>query len=346
MFTRSGTTWSQDAYIKASNTDAQDEFSAVTLAGDGKTLAVGARGEASNATGIDGVQTNNAGPSTGAVYVFTRSGATWSQQAYVKASNSGGGDQFGFTVKLSDDGNTLAVSAPMEDSNATGVGGNEADNSMANAGAVYVFTRAGATWSQEAYIKASNADVGDNFGEGLALSADGNTLAAGAPYEKSKASGINGDQADNSAAVAGAAYVFARAGSWSQQAYVKASNQAADYYFGAPVTLSSDGTTLAVGSRNESNAATGINGSQTGGASSHSGAVYTFTGSGGVWSQLNYVKAPNSHADDNFGTACGLSSDGSELAVGAWHQSGGSAGINGDLMDVSQPQAGAAYVYQ
>ena len=64
-------------------------------------------------------------------------------------------------MALSADGNTLAVGAFHEDSNATGIGGNQADNSVGEAGAVYVFTRAGATWSQQTYIKASNTEVAD-----------------------------------------------------------------------------------------------------------------------------------------------------------------------------------------
>ena len=90
---------SQEAYAKASNTDAADLFGwSVALSGD--TLAVGAVWEASNTTGIDGDQTNNTEPKVGAVYVFIRSGATWTQQAYIKASNSGALDWFGYSMSL------------------------------------------------------------------------------------------------------------------------------------------------------------------------------------------------------------------------------------------------------
>ncbi len=71
--------------------------------------------------------------------MYTRSGTTWSQQAYVKASNTGVGDQFGHSVPLSADGSTLAVGAWFEDSAATGINGNQADNSASGAGAVYVY---------------------------------------------------------------------------------------------------------------------------------------------------------------------------------------------------------------
>jgi photosystem II stability/assembly factor-like uncharacterized protein len=100
---------------------------------------VGARLEDSGTTGIGGNQTDNNATSSGAVYLFTRSGSTWSQQAYIKASNTGESDNFGRSVALSSDGNTLAVGAFGEDSSTTGIGGNQADNSAFDSGAVYLY---------------------------------------------------------------------------------------------------------------------------------------------------------------------------------------------------------------
>ena len=208
----SGTLIDAIGYIKAGNTDLGDEFgSSVSLSGDGNTLAVGTLWEDSNATGINGNETDNSATASGAVYVFTRSGATWSQQAYIKASNTDSLDFFGLVVSLAADGNTLVVGASGEDSNATGIDGNQADNSATASGAVYVFTRSGATWSQQAYIKASNTDLGDGFGRSVSLSGDGNTLVVGAIGEDSNATGIDGNQADNSAgpiADSGAVYLY------------------------------------------------------------------------------------------------------------------------------------------
>ena len=253
----------QTAYIKASNTEMNDHFGnggtleghGVALSGDGNTLAVGAPYESSGAKGINGNQNDNSVYSAGAVYVFVRRNNAWTQQAYIKASNTGQSDQFGFVVSLSQDGNTLAVSAPGEASASKGINGDQNDNSIPQAGAVYVFTRTGNAWSQQAYIKASNTGepgVGDQFADGdrfsfsLSLSADGNTLAAGAIAEDSGAKGINGDQNDNTVAGSGAVYVFARTGAaWSQQAYIKASNADAADLFGYSVGLSADGNTLA-----------------------------------------------------------------------------------------------------
>jgi len=261
---------SQNAYLKSSNTDTNDQFSySISLSGD--TLAVGAGYEASNATGVNGNQADNSASNSGAVYVFTRTGSTWSQQAYIKASNAEAYDQFGFSVTLS--GDTLAVGAVNESSSATGVNGNQTDNSASNSGAVYVFTRTGSTWSQQAYIKSSNTGTSDLFGWSVALSGD--ALAVGAAGEDSNATGVNGNQADNSASNSGAVYVFMRTGStWSQQAYIKASNTEAYDQFGVSVALSGD--TLVVGAVNESSSATGVNGNQADSSASDSGAVYVF----------------------------------------------------------------------
>ena len=186
----------------------------MSLSADGNTLAVGATGEDSSATGINGDQTDNTfadDPFTeeaGAVYVFTRSGSEWEQQAYIKASNTDGIDIFGISISLSADGNTLAVGAFGEASSAIGINSDQNDNAAEEAGAVYVFRRMGSLWEQQAYIKAGNTDAEDFFGRSVSLSADGNTLAVGAFGEDSSATGINGDQTDNSGDRAGAVYLY------------------------------------------------------------------------------------------------------------------------------------------
>jgi hypothetical protein len=324
-------------YLKASNTDANDSFGAsVALSGD--TLAVGARKEDSAATGVSGDQSSNAAGLAGAVYVFTRSGGVWSQQAYLKASNTGAGDYFGRSVALS--GDTLAVGAYLEDSDATGVNGVQGSNAARNSGAVYVFTRSGGAWSQQAYLKASNTGERDFFGTSVALSGD--TLAVGAPQEYSDATGVNGDQSSNAAIFSGAVYVFTRSGgAWSQQAYLKASNTAAHDHFGASVALFDN--TLAVVAESESSDATNINGDQNSNAASDSGAVYVFTRSGGAWSQQAYLKASNTDAGDFFGASVALSGD--TLAVGAYGERSDATGVNGDQSSNAARDAGAVYVF-
>ncbi|MFN7743791.1 MAG: FG-GAP repeat protein [Phycisphaerales bacterium] len=159
-------------------------------------------------TGVVTTVTVRVDAESGASRTYSVTVLSGSQQAYVKASNTGAGDIFGSSVALSGDGSTLAVGALYEASSATGLNGNQADNSATNAGAVYVFTRTGSTWAQQAYVKASNTGAGDIFGRSVALSG-GSTLAVGASGEASSATGLNGNQADNSASNAGAVYVFA-----------------------------------------------------------------------------------------------------------------------------------------
>ena len=203
IFTRSGTDWTQQAYIKASNTDANDYFGDnVSLSGN--TLAVGAFGEDSNATGINGDQTNNNASASGAIYIFTKSGTDWSQQAYIKASNTNVSDFFGYTLSLCED--TLAVGAWGEDSNTTGINGIQTDNSAADSGAVYIFTKSGTVWSQQKYIKSSNSETNDWFGYSVGLSGD--TLSVSALKEDSGSVGINGIQMDNTKGDSGAVYTF------------------------------------------------------------------------------------------------------------------------------------------
>src|SRR5690606_39802821 len=100
------------------------------------------------ATGVDGDQADNSANSSGAVYVFRRAGGVWEQEAYLKASNTDGGDQFGHSVALSDD--ILAVSAGQEAGSSVGFDGDQGDHSAAASGAVYVFKRSSGAWSQVA----------------------------------------------------------------------------------------------------------------------------------------------------------------------------------------------------
>lgn len=327
----------QQAYIKASNTDAGDNFgTAVSVSGD--TVVVGAPFESSSATGINGNQANNSASAAGAAYVYVRTNGIWSQQAYLKPSNTNGGDWFGASVAIS--GNTIVVGAPREDSNATGINGNQASNAAIDAGAAYVFVRSGNTWTQQAYIKASNTDANDGFGSAVSISAD--TIIVGSPYEQSSSTGINGNQSNNSAHQAGAAYIFARNGTtWSQQAYVKASNTGQIDTFGYSVSVSGD--TVVVGAPNEDSNATGINGNQFDSSAFGSGAVYVFLRTGSSWNQQAYVKASNTEQGDNFGYIVSVSGD--TLAVGAPAEDSLSTGVNGSQGNGPYTEYGAAYLF-
>ena len=336
IFVRNGTTWSQQAYLKASNTGVRDNFG-WTLALSGDILIVGAPMEDSNATGVNGDQNNNNAEDAGAAYIFVRNGTTWSQQAYLKASNTDAQDNFGYAVSVS--GETAVVGAPQEDSSATGINADLSDNGTLFSGAVYVFVRNGATWSQQASCKASNTGMLDEFG--YAISISGDTLVVGAFSEDSSASGINGNQADDSANGAGAAYVFVRKGAnWSQQAYLKASNSGADDFFGISVSIS--GESLVVGAVQEGSSAKGVNGDQTNNLLPRSGAAYVFVRDGATWTQQAYLKASNPDILDYFGATLALSGD--ILIVGASFEASNATGINGDQSD-NTVTSGAAYLF-
>ena len=363
----------QTAYIKASNAEAADHFgcggaldghtgNSVAISADGNTMAIGAHQESSNAKTINGNQNNNGAYAAGAVYVFTRTANSWAQQAYIKASNAGQSDNFGSTVALSADGNTLAVAALWESSAATGVNGNQNDDSIPQAGAAYIFTRTGNNWSQQAYIKSSNtgrAPVagnaedwgdGDQFAFTLALSGDGNTLAVGAISEDSAAAGINNNQfqRDDSANSAGAVYVFARTGNtWAPQAYVKAANSEAGDLFGYNVGLSADGNTMAVAGYDEDGsprAPNGIPDNRRGGA----GTVYVFTREGTNWRQSAYLKGSNSEGGDSLGYSVVISHDGNTIAAGTADEDCYFPGVNASPCNddrVANTSSGAAYVW-
>jgi len=219
----------------------------------------------------NGDQNDNGADASGAAYVFVRNGTTWSQQAYVKASNTSTADWFGYSVAAS--GDTIVIGAPLEDSSATGINGVQNDNSAGDSGAVYVFVRSGTSWGQQAYVKASNTDAADRFGNSVAVFGD--MVVIGAPKEDSGAIGVNGDQGDNSAVNAGAAFLLVRNGtSWSQQAYVKASNTDAGDWFGGSVAASEE--MIVIGARDEDSIAAGVNGNQDDNSKPSAGAVYVF----------------------------------------------------------------------
>ena len=354
----------QTAYIKSSNTGFGDEFggggtllgNAVALSADGATLAIGAPYESSGSSGIGGDQVDESVYGAGAVYVYVSDAGGWEQQAYVKASNPGLTDNFGYMTALSGDGNTMAVAAPYEASAATGIDGDQNDDSIPQAGAVYVFSRSGETWTQQAYIKASNTGEagvgdelgdGDQFGFGLALSADGNTLAVGAISEDSAGTGDGADQSDNSAASAGAVYVYSRSGdTWEQQAYIKTSNAGGGDLFGYSVALSADGNVLAAAAYDEDGSLAGTNEFQDDEVVG-TGALYIFSRDGSNWTQQAYLKPSNSERNDAFGVAVAISADGNMVAGTALDEDGMTTGVNSaPVPDMeSNLSTGAVYLY-
>jgi hypothetical protein len=315
--------WVVEAYIKASNTGAHAHFGeSVSLSGD--ILVVGAPYEDSAATGIGGDETGDGARDSGAVYVFRRSGGSWEQEAYVKASSSSVLGHFGWSVSasVSGSGEIFAVGAPDQ-------GGS---------GAAYVFRRSGSSWIEEAVVEAPRAGEADRFGDSVAIAGD--LLAVGASEEDSAATGIDGQEDDNQASDSGAVYVFQRSGGvWGRDAYVKASNTGAGDVFGASVALSGD--TLAVGAYGEDSA--GVDGDESDDSATDSGAVYVFQRGSDSWAQTAYLEASSPGASDHFGWSVTISDD--VLVAGAPGEDSAATGVDGDQGSDGAPDSGAAYVF-
>jgi hypothetical protein len=366
VFVRNGSTWAQQAYLKQSDSEAGAVFG-TSVAIDGNTIVVGANSQ------------DGGGPAnSGAVYVFTRSGSTWTQQGgFLKASAPGGSDSFGFTVAIS--GDTLVAGAEYQ------------GTSGANSGAAYVFLRAAGVWSQQAFLNASNPGVNDQFGHSVAISA--NTVVVGSIFEDSGLTGVvagapNDTTTGNAALNTGAAYVFTRSGvTWTQQAYLKPSGAAPDTEFGTSVAVSggtilvgapADDTTLAnsgaaylfertgttwtshstfrpsplvaqsfFGSFVALSGDTAIIGARAESTTAaSSGAAYVFFRTyplgASTWTQQPLIKASNPGTNDQFGFAVGAS--GNSVVIGAEREDSSTAGINSSPNDAAT-DAGAAYSY-
>lgn len=305
-------TWEQQSYLKACNADdGHGSRFGAAVAVSGNTIAVGAVTESSNSSVIThepGCVANSAGDRTGAVFIYKRTGANWAREAQIKPSQTASDEYyFGFALDL--DADTLVVGAKGDDNNGT------------NSGAVYVYTRSGEIWTEEAFVEAVNVDAGDEFGYSVAV--DGDTLVVGAPYEDSGNSGISNSSSitsdNNDLSDSGAVYVYARSGStWTQQAYIKSPESDSSDFFGERVVI--DGDTIAVNATHESSCQNTISsgaGGSTDNECSSTGAVYVYKWDGAEWSQQAYIKPQFTASGDeiNFGYDMELSGD--ILVVGA-----------------------------
>jgi len=337
----SGTTVLNYSGLKVWDADGKVLASRFVAAGDGVRLLVEERGARYPIT-IDPIAQQA---------IITGSNTTPGQND----PNAAQGDAFGRSVAIS--GDTFVIGAPDEDSNASGVNGNQADNSLFNSGAAYVFVRSGGTWTQQAYLKASNPGGAQGFNEwqgvnfGQAVAIEGDTIVIGAPGEDGRglADATTTDTTDS-----GAAYVFVRSGTtWTQQAYLKAFNPGNSALFGGSVAIS--GETIVVGTASslariafnavggEGANNTGVNAFVNAGGAPKSGAAYVFVRSSNLWSQQAYLKASNTDANDGFGQSVSISGD--TLVVGAWNETSAATGVNGNQADNSSPLAGAAYIF-
>jgi len=238
----------------------------------------------------------------GAPAQLTPTGAVPLPQTYIKSANPSSYKDYGRTLAIS--GGTLAIGAPQE----------------SGGGIVYVYVRVNGAWVRQGIVSAANATTGDWFGYDVAL--EGETLVVGAPQEDSNGSGPT----NNSVSNAGAAYVFVRSnGIWVQQAFLKPSNIAADYWFGTAVDI--DGDSIVVGAVGDNSTVAG-------------GAAYVFTRAGGAWSQQGYLKASNAEQWDRFGGAVGI--EGDVVVVGADGERSNGSGPGNNVAE----DAGAAYIFE
>jgi hypothetical protein len=251
VFVRSGTTWTQQQKLTAGDGAAGAVFG-WSVAVSGETLLAGA------------LSNNGAQRNQGAAYAFTRSGTVWTQQQKLLAGDGAAGDAFGTAVALS--GETALIGAVDKDSGAQSL-----------QGAAYVFTRSGATWTQQQKLLASDGGPNDNFGQSVALS--GETVLVGAAGKTLSAKPAHGS-----------AYVFTRAGSvWSQQQSLTANDGAALDSFGAAVALQGEQAVIGAPGRGEAQ-----------------GAAYVFTRSGTLWNAQQKLTASDGAAGDAFGNAVAL----------------------------------------
>ena len=256
----------QQAQLLAADGVANDVFGG-SIAISGDTALVGAS--------YDDVGTN---PDQGSVYVFTRSGGIWSQQAKLTAVDGAAYDGFGATVAL--DGDTAVVGTPSDD-----VGANP------DQGSVYVFTRSGTTWSQQAKLTAADGVAYEWFGDSVAV--DGDTALAGVPRPAPGIEGIAARPGSSAMdASRGYVYVFTRSGTvWSQQAELTA-----DGWFAGSVAISGD--TALVGAVYTKF-----------GPSDNQGSAWVFARTGTTWSQQTILTAADGAAGDFFSGSIAISGD-------------------------------------
>jgi len=209
LFSGSGTNWTQQTKLTASDAASDDYFGiSVAFSKDGSVLAIGAF--------LD--DDNGDGNRTGSVYLFSGSGTNWTQQTKLTASDAASDDYFGSSVAFSKDGSVLAIGAYLDD-----------DTGQDGSGSVYLFSGSGTNWTEIKKLTASDAATGDNFGSSVAFSNNG-LLAIGAHQDDS-----------------GSVYLFSGSGTnWTQQTKLTASDADTSDYFGRSVAFNKNGL-LAIG---------------------------------------------------------------------------------------------------
>jgi hypothetical protein len=301
VFTDSDGSWSQATKLTADDGDGGDSFGAsVALSADGTTAVIGADGD-EDPNGEVSVYGG-----AGSAYVFEESDDTWSQSAKLAANDGDGGDSFGSSVAVSDDGTTAVIGA-YDDEDPNGDG----------AGSAYVFEDSDGSWSQQAKLTAEDGEEDDWFGQSVTVSADASTAIVGAPEVSRR-----GD---------GAAYVFEESdGTWNQQAKLTGGDDIASGSLGRSAAISNDGTIAVVGAYTDDTPKPDYVGDH-----GSAGSAYVFGASDGSWSQQAKLTAEDGDEDDEFGWAVGLSDDGTTAVIGAHRDE-----------DPNGSMAGSAYLFE
>lgn len=271
VFARVDDGWSQQARLVTADGDEGDSLGdAVSVSADGTTIVAGApRDDRSEAN-------------AGSVAVFRRAEG-WHQQVTLTLDDGSEGDQFGKSVSVSEEGETVVVGASD---------GHDSDSQQS--GSAYIFSQRDDGWKQQAEVAPD--DAGGDLGRSVAISADGETAVVGSPGNSSQ-----------NAELRGAAYVFRRTqGGWRQQTTLLADDGDTGDSLGHSVAVSRDGETAVVGANREENP-----------HGQNAGAVYVFSLIDGRWLQRAKLTAGDGSAGDFFGDSVAVADGGETALVGA-----------------------------
>ncbi len=332
IFHKSGTTWTEQAKLTASD-GASEDFFGISVSISGDYAVIGAYCDDDN------------GYNSGSVYIFHRNGTTWTQQAKLTASDGAFEDYFGISVSISGDYALIAANRDDDNGYNSGsayifhrngttwtqqakvtasdgadhdhfgypvsisgdyalIGSNGDDDNGYNSGSAYIFHRSGTTWTQQANLTASDGSAEDYFS--ISVSISGDYAAIGAYWD------------DDNGAESGSAYIFHRNGTtWTQQAKIIASDGAAEDGFGRSVSINGNNALIGAYLDND-------NGEL-------SGSAYLFYRSGIIWMEHSKITASDGATDDYFGMSTSI--DGDYAMIGAYYD------------DDNGAESGSVYVY-
>lgn len=265
VFTDTSGTWTQTHLLRDGNSADSDHFGhSVAISADATVLAIGSPYNDASGLGVHPSPIDNAGAmNSGAVYVYRRSPTGWDLEAFAKPPMDLGVGNFGAAVALDAQGNTLAVSAPDADINPQGVFDHAHHG---NSGSVHVLAHMNAQWApQGSPLRSATPRKNELFGQALALSADGQTVVAGAWENNYSGVGVALTESPTLVSAAGSGYVFRRlASGWGTATVLEPSDQSTDpdpsIRMGSAVAISGNGRTVAVGARSHGGPGSGVSG--------------------------------------------------------------------------------------